>query len=331
MSDEEDFNLEVLLAELEDYDYIEHIIYSDENSNRVKCYKVIPDNVPDDEYNFVHVVRTKYRPLPFLMETPQVNSKPPVMLQVQIVGTVCWTTLGDYGNWIPKNVPKNEVCPDIRYPTDNIFSAKLSMGLRVDEATKTRLETVDQDIRQELVKTCNEPIEKWNKTGGSGNLLTVKSSLVMLERTWKKYQEEEHKAGNRHKECVPPLTPESDPSYWFRKYAPSYAVVDKDCQPRFFKHDNAAGEIAFKRTEIKNGDIVKALVNFKTYLFHKEGQLIGGVMVIFDEVELLERKKQVRLREKLRILKRIIPDFEPSTPTKKGRYKFPSRGTLDDY
>ncbi|RUP48428.1 hypothetical protein BC936DRAFT_144588 [Jimgerdemannia flammicorona] len=289
MSGIDGIDLETQLTRRLDYDYIEHIIYGEDRS--VKCYKIIQNNVPDDKYNLVYAVRTKYRPLPVFTEIPpQVDSSPPVVLQVQILGTVCWTTLGEYGNW----VPKNEVCPDdIKHPEDKIFSAKLSMGLRVDEMTKNYLETVDQDIKQELLKTYNN-INKWNKMGGSGDYLTLKSPLVMYKQTWKKYQE----ARNNYKASTPPLTSESDPSDWFRKYAPEYAVVDKDCQPRFFRIDIDAGEITLKRTEIKSGDFVKALVSFKTYLFpDKEGQLIGGVTMIFDEVQLIETGKQVRLQE----------------------------------
>lgn len=93
-----------------------------------------------------------------------------------------------------------------------------------------------------------------------------------------------------------PLTPESDPFGWFSKYETRNADIGEDSQPRFFEEDAARNRKATNRTEITKGDKLRVLVSFKTYLFStREGQMVGGVMVIFDEVDVLGRDEKVCL------------------------------------
>ncbi|RUS20278.1 hypothetical protein BC937DRAFT_95558 [Endogone sp. FLAS-F59071] len=304
ISEEELMRLEAIICGT---DYIEHIVYPGEDNKSVKCYEVVPDTIEDNDYDFVHVIRTKYYH-PLTQEIELVNSGPQ-LLQAEVIGTVCWTNLGAYGNW----VPRGEKCPEnIKYPTDSIFSAKLSIGLVVDDATKSRLQSIEQDIKQELPKACNSfSIDRWNRIIGPRNYLTLKAPVVTFDSN----------TGLKRKDRTAPLTSESDPSSWFCNYAPTYAVIDEDYQPRFFEEDVNRNQIPIDRTGIRNGDKLKVLVSFITYLSKTpKNYIVGGVRVNFDEVEVFGRKEK---------LKYVKPGSMPMTPKKKGRYMDRPRDVLD--
>lgn len=169
-----DFFVELMRLDSKFFDtnYIEHV----EDDKSIKCYKVVPDNDKSNNFDLVHVVRTQYyHPWTGVIEPVELGPQSR-LLQTTVIGTVRWASLGAYGNW----VPRGETRPaGIKFPTESIFSAKLSIGLDVDEETKGRLQSIEQDIKQELPKSCNNvSIDKWNRILGSGNYLVLKAPLV---------------------------------------------------------------------------------------------------------------------------------------------------------